>query len=100
MYPSRFGEPVLPSPQLTIFTQTIILRPGSFPVRNGVLARPRTKQQTHGEQVAYVRLLKEAIQGGASSGVVEPVRGIMLCYTPPFLKNQRVPVLLYDPALL
>ena len=35
---------------------------------------------THGEQVAYVRLLKEAIQGGASSGVVEPVRGIMLCY--------------------
>ena len=55
---------------------------------------------THSEQVAYVRLIKEAIQGGASSGVVEPVRGIMLCYTSPFLKNQRVPVLLYDPALL
>ena len=25
--------------------------------------------------------VKEAIQGGASSGVVEPVRGILSCYT-------------------
>ena len=80
MGPSRFRELLAPLASTNSNTQTIIL-----PIRG--LASLRRMEYTKSDETKHKQAIthasvsvKEAIQAGASSGIVEPVRGILLCY--------------------